>query len=79
MRQVWSLRGGARGGDHVAADRAGGVLDSELGSEFLGDPILAPLRVVARDALDEGDVFAGDAGAADRSAPDFLRQKSLKP
>jgi hypothetical protein len=41
------------------------MVDSELGVELLGDLVLAPLGMVARNASDEGDVPAGDPGAAD--------------
>ena len=53
--------------DHIAANCAGGMLDTELGREFLSDSVLTPLGVVARDACDEVDVRPGDAGSADPS------------
>ena len=53
--------------------------DAERGGEFLGDPILAPLGMVARDAPDEGDVLAGDAGSADLAPLDLGRQSARKP
>ena len=59
--------------DHVATDGAGGMLDAELGKELSSDPVLALLGVVPRDALDEADVFAWDAGSAD------LRRVRLTP
>ena len=39
--------------------------DAELGGEFLSALVLAPLGVVTGDALDEGDVLAGDVWSAD--------------
>ena len=36
-----------------------------LARSFLGDPVLAPFRMIPRDALDEADVFPWDAGPAD--------------
>ncbi|MBD3236449.1 MAG: hypothetical protein GF330_07085 [Candidatus Eisenbacteria bacterium] len=49
------------------------MADAELGSKFLGDPILTSLGMIARDALDEGDVPAGDARSA---APPASRSAS---
>ena len=51
--------------DHVATDRARGVVESELGIELLGDLVFAPLWMVAGDAPDEGDVLPGDSGTTD--------------
>jgi hypothetical protein len=50
---------------HLAADGAGGVIDTRLGGEFFGNPVLAPLGMIPRHAPDEGDVLPGDGGSAD--------------
>ena len=51
--------------NHVAANSARGMLDSKLGGKLLSNLVLAPLGMVARDTLDEGDVLAGDVRSAD--------------
>ncbi len=53
-------------GDHVAADGAGGVVDAELRRKLFGNPVLAPLGMVAGDAPDEGDVLGRNVGSPDR-------------
>jgi len=54
-----------RAREHVPADGAGGMLDAELGGQFLGDLVLSPAGVIAGNAFDEGDVIPGNAGSAD--------------
>jgi len=49
----------------VLTDGGRGVVDPELGGEFLGDPLPAPLGMVPGDPSDEVDVLAGDSGSAD--------------
>ena len=56
---------GVATGNHVATNRAGGVLNPELGGKLLGDLVLAPFGMVTRDASDEVDALAGDARSAD--------------
>jgi hypothetical protein len=47
------------------SDGAGGVVDAELGGQFLGDLVLSPAGVIAGNAFDEGVVIPGNAGSAD--------------
>ena len=47
-----------------ATDGSRGMMDAELGSQFLSDLILAPFWVVTRHAPDEVDVLARDARSA---------------
>ena len=44
-------------------------MESELGIELLADLVLAPLGMVAGDALDEGNVFSGNLGTTDLAPP----------
>ena len=63
-----------------AADSAGGMLDTEFGKELSGDPVFAPLEMIPRDAPDEADVFAWDAGPTDSAGVrlEALQGHSLK-
>jgi hypothetical protein len=51
----------------TSLDRAPRMQNAKLGSEFLGDLVLAPLGMVTRNALDEGDVLAGDGWSTDQT------------
>ena len=50
--------------NHVTTYGARGMLDAELGGQFLGDLVFAPFGVVSRDTLNEVDVLSGNAGSA---------------
>jgi hypothetical protein len=49
---------------HIAADCARGMFDTELDGKLLSDLVFAPLGMVARDTLDEGDMLSGDGRSA---------------
>lgn len=54
-------------GAQVTADRAGSVLHPQFHLEFQGDPSLASLWMIERDAADGVDVAARDVGSTAQS------------
>ena len=51
-------------GGQVSSDRAGSMLHAQFRPELQLDPVLAPLRMIGRDAADEVDVVPRDGGSA---------------